>query len=100
MHARIGGDDDSVVEIGGTQSLVLGIVEREIDQSIVDKIDRLSLGQQSAVLVAKLSSIGNHRVDPVLLEEALGQEKLRIKILFRRPIIDNRDPLRHAGPML
>jgi hypothetical protein len=34
--------------------LVLGIVEREIDQSIVDKINRLSLGQQSAVLVAKL----------------------------------------------
>ena len=79
---------------------MLGIVEREIDQSIVDKIDRLSLGQQSAVLVAKLSSIGNRRVDSVLLEEALGQEKLRIKILLCRPIIDNRDQFRHGSPLL
>ena len=100
MHARIGRDDDGVVEIGRAQSLVLGMIEREIDQSIVDKIDWLSLGQQPAMLVAKLPGIGDHRLDAVLQEEALGQEKLRIEVLFRGPIIDDRDPLRHAGPML
>ena len=41
MHARIGGNDDSIVEIGRAQSLVFGTVEREIDQPIVDEIDRL-----------------------------------------------------------
>ena len=100
MHARIGRDDDCVVEIGRAQSLVLGTIEREIDHSIVDKIDRLSLGQQPAALVPKLSSIGNHRSMPCFWKKRWARTKLRIKILFCGPIIDDRDPLRHAGPVL
>jgi hypothetical protein len=41
MHPRIGCNYDSAVEISRTQILVFDISERKIDQSIVDKIDRL-----------------------------------------------------------
>ena len=34
------------------------------------------------MLVAELSSIGDHRLDAVFQEEAPGQEELRIEILF------------------
>ena len=79
---------------------MLGIVEREIDKSIVDKIDRFSLAQQSTVLVLKLSSVGNHRLYPMLLDQPPGQKELRIKVLFLRPVIDDCDPPRRPGPML
>ena len=41
-----------------------------------------------------------HRVNAILLEEALSQQKLRIKILVCRPIIDDCDPPRNAQPLL
>jgi hypothetical protein len=80
MHMRIGGDDDGTAEIGRTQSLVLGALEGEVDQPVIDEIDRSSLNQQFAVLILKQPTIGDRRFDAVPLKEALGQEKLWIEV--------------------
>ena len=100
MHARVGGNDNGVVEIGRAQIMVFGIAEGKIDQAIVDEIDRLALRQQSTTLMPKLTAIHNHRVDAIPLQEMPSQQKFRIKILFRGPIIDDCDPPRNALPFL
>jgi hypothetical protein len=91
MHARIGCNDDSVVEIGRTQILVFEIAEGKIDQSVIDKIDWPPLREQLTALVPNLIAIHNYRVDAVLLEETLSQQELRIKILLCWPIINDCD---------
>ena len=100
MHTRIGGNDDSAVEIGRAQILMFGAAERKIDQSIVDEIDRPALREQLTTLVLELTAIHNHGLDTILLEETLRQQKLRIKILLCRPIIDDCDPPWDALPPL
>ena len=100
MHARIGSNDDGVVEIGREQILVFRIAEGKIDQTIVGKIDWLSLCKQLTTLVSELTAIHNHRVDGVLLEESLSQQKLRIKILVCRPVVDDCNPPGSALPFL
>src|SRR5450631_1270686 len=100
MHARIGCNDDSAVEISLTQIPMFGIAEGKIDQSIIDKIDWLSLRKQFTAFVPSLIAIDDHRVDPILFKEALCQKKLRIKILICRPIIDDCDPPWSARPPL
>lgn len=52
------------------------------------------------MLVPELIAIHNHGIDAILLEEALHQQKLWIKILFCRPIIDDGYPPRDALPLL
>ena len=88
------------VEIGRAQIPVFGIVKRKIDQPVVDEIDRRSLSEQLTALVAELISIDDHRVDAVLLKEALSQQELRIEILLRRPVVDDGDPPRNSLPVL
>ena len=40
MHTRIGRYDNRMTEIGGAQRFVTWIIEREIDEPIVDQVDR------------------------------------------------------------
>jgi hypothetical protein len=91
MHMRIWRHHDGAIDIGRAQGLVFRPVEGKIDQTIVDEIDRLPLRQQPSMLVAKRAAIGDHRVDAMLLKEPLRQEKFRIEVLFRRPLIDDCD---------
>ena len=47
MDARIWGDDDGVIEIGGAECTVPRVRKGEIDDPVVDEVDGLSVGQQS-----------------------------------------------------
>ena len=72
-------------------------IEGEVDQPVIDEIDRLPVRQQPSMLIAKRAAVGDHRVDAVLLKQPLRQEKLRIEVLLGRPLIDDRDPSGRAG---
>ena len=54
----------------------------------------------NAALLAKFPGIGNHCFDAVFQEEALGQDKFRIGILFLGSIIDDGYPPRRVAPAL
>ena len=79
---------------------MLGTIEREIDQPIVDEVDRLSVVGQPSVLPDQLTGIGDDRLDSLFREKAPRQEKLRIEILRLRRVVADRDPARSACPPL
>jgi len=48
MHARIGRYDNRIIRIGSAHRFMNGIIEREIDEPVVDQIDRLFTDPQAA----------------------------------------------------
>ena len=79
---------------------MLRLREREIDQAIIDEVDRPASGLQDTLLVEQVSSIGHDGLDPVPFEEALRQDELWMQVLRLGIVIDDRHALRGPGAAL
>jgi hypothetical protein len=88
---RIGRHHDVTANVGISQGGVPRLIEREVDQTIVDEIDRSTVHAQPAADESKLTGIGDHRLHAVLLHQGLGKLELRIEMLLFGRIVDDGD---------
>ena len=86
-----GRHDDRAIYIGPPQGFVLWLGQVEIDQSIVDHVDRLAAADKRLTIVRQLCGIRDQRDHPTGLEQALRQKKFGIKVLRLGRVIDDGD---------
>ena len=65
---RVRRQHHGALPIGSVQSRVLGPLEREIDQTIVDHADLQVTGQEPTLVIAELARVGDHRIEARLQE--------------------------------
>src|SRR5688500_3382581 len=100
MIVRIWRHHHSAIAISRMQGGMVGLLQSEVDEAIVDEVDFVSLQRKLAVLISELARVRDDRLDAVLSERLFREHKLRIEILLRRPVIDDRDAARRTASAL
>ena len=85
-------------KIGFAKNLMSWLLQREIGEPIVHKIYRTLIMPEAAVAQLQCRGIRYDCIDPVMLEEALEQQKLRVEILLLRTLVDDGNAMQRLLP--
>ncbi len=97
VGARVRGDDYGIELPGAAQGRMLGRVEREIGESVIDQVDASTVHAEQRVVAAQLPRIGNDGLDSRACEQALIEQELGVEVLLLWHGVDDGDA---CGPAL